>query len=127
MLLIHCPYCEKDLPELEFANAGQAHIVRPSDMSEMPDEDFEAMFFIRANPKGVNLERWRHAHGCQRFFNAIRDTISDRFLRVYKAGEPRPSDEELAKIVDEVKAMHAKARADGGPVVGLNEVVETAK
>ena len=29
MLLIHCPYCEQDLPELEFAYAGEAHIARP--------------------------------------------------------------------------------------------------
>ena len=30
MLLIHCPYCEQDLPELEFAYAGEAHIARPA-------------------------------------------------------------------------------------------------
>ena len=29
MLLIHCPYCEETLPEMEFAYAGEAHIVRP--------------------------------------------------------------------------------------------------
>ncbi len=99
MLLIHCPYCEDDRPELEFANAGEAHVVRPKGMSGMSDEDFEAMFFIRDNPKGVNLERWRHAHGCGRFFNAIRSTVSDKFLKTYKAGEPRPSDEEIAELV----------------------------
>ena len=33
MLLIHCPYCEQDLPELEFAYAGEAHIARPADPS----------------------------------------------------------------------------------------------
>ncbi len=42
------------------------------------------------NPKGVHAERWRHAHGCQRFFNALRDTTTDRFLAIYKVGEPRP-------------------------------------
>ncbi|MEM8749927.1 MAG: sarcosine oxidase subunit delta [Pseudomonadota bacterium] len=99
MLLIHCPYCQEDRPELEFANAGEAHIVRPKNMDEMSDEDFEAMFFIRDNPKGVNLERWRHAFGCGRFFNAIRNTVSDKFLKVYKAGEPRPSDEEIAELL----------------------------
>ena len=99
MLLIHCPYCNEDRPELEFANAGEAHIVRPSDMSAMSDEEFEKMFFIRDNPKGLSLERWRHLHGCGRFFNAVRHTVSDRFLKVYKAGEPRPSDEELAELV----------------------------
>lgn len=99
MLLIHCPYCEENRPELEFANAGQAHIVRPKDMGELSDAEFEAMFFIRNNPKGVNLERWRHVHGCGRFFNAARSTVTDKFLKVYKAGEPRPSDEEIAELV----------------------------
>ncbi len=99
MLLIHCPYCEADHPELEFANAGEAHIVRPREMSNMSDEDFEAMFFIRDNPKGVSLERWRHVHGCGRFFNALRHTVSDTFLKVYKAGEARPSNDEIAKLI----------------------------
>ena len=33
MLLIHCPYCDEDRPELEFRNAGEAHIARPADPS----------------------------------------------------------------------------------------------
>ncbi|TIS01342.1 MAG: sarcosine oxidase subunit delta, partial [Mesorhizobium sp.] len=30
MLLIRCPYCEEERPELEFRNAGEAHIARPT-------------------------------------------------------------------------------------------------
>ena len=41
-------------------------------------------------PRGPHYERWRHIHGCGRFFNALRDTVSDRFYTTYKAGEPRP-------------------------------------
>jgi sarcosine oxidase subunit delta len=44
----------------------------------------------------VIFERWRHIHGCGRFFNAARDTVSDRFLLTYKAGEPKP---DLSQIV----------------------------
>ena len=40
--------------------------------------------------KGVLAERWRHAFGCGRFFNCLRDTVSDKILATYKAGEPRP-------------------------------------
>lgn len=90
MLLIHCPYCEEDRPELEFRHAGEAHLVRSPTMSEISDEDFEGYFFIRSNPKGIVYERWRHIHGCARFFNAVRDTVSDKFLMTYKAGEPKP-------------------------------------
>ncbi|MFS4438376.1 sarcosine oxidase subunit delta [Paracoccaceae bacterium GXU_MW_L88] len=90
MLLIHCPYCEKDLPELEFTYAGEAHLVRPEDPMALSDEEWRDYLFIRKNPKGVHAERWRHQHGCARFFNALRDTVSDRFVITYKAGQPRP-------------------------------------
>lgn len=90
MLLIHCPYCGEERPETEFANAGEAHISRPRDFVNESDADFEKFFFIRANPKGVHFERWRHLHGCARFFNAARDTVTDQILVTYKAGEPRP-------------------------------------
>lgn len=89
MLLIFCPYCEEDRPELEFRNAGEAHVVRPVNIAGISDEEFERYFFIRSNPRGLIHERWRHIHGCARFFNAVRDTVSDKFLAVYKAGEPR--------------------------------------
>jgi sarcosine oxidase subunit delta len=45
---------------------------------------------MRSNPKGRHLERWCHVQGCGRWFNAARDTVSDRFLAVYKMGETCP-------------------------------------
>ena len=94
MLLIHCPYCQSDLPELEFRGAGEAHLVRPEEMAEMTDEAFRDYFFVRENPKGLSFERWRHVHGCGRFFNAVRDTVSDAFVKTYVAGEARPEVDE---------------------------------
>lgn len=90
MLLIRCPYCEEERPELEFRNAGEAHIARPENIKDISDEAFEQFFFIRSNPKGLIFERWRHVHGCARFFNAVRDTVSDKFVATYKAGEKKP-------------------------------------
>lgn len=98
MLLIHCPYCSEERPEIEFANAGEAHIARPTDMDGMSDEAFETFFFIRTNPKGLHYERWRHIHGCARFFNAVRDTVTDRFVTTYKTGEPKPDIDTLEKL-----------------------------
>jgi sarcosine oxidase subunit delta len=80
MLLIDCPYCGPR-PELEFRHGGQAHIARPVDPSYL---------YLRENPKGLHAERWRHVHGCGRFFNALRDTTTDFFVTTYKCGEPRP-------------------------------------
>jgi len=96
MLLIRCPYCEMDRPELEFRYGGEAHVARAKDPAAVSDEDWAAFLYMRANPKGLHVERWRHASGCGRFFNAVRHTVSDRFLTTYKAGEPRPDLDGLA-------------------------------
>lgn len=90
MLLIRCPYCDEERPELEFRHAGEAHIDRPSDIAALSDEAFESFLFLRSNPKGIAYERWRHIHGCARFFNAARDTLSDRFVTTYPAGAAKP-------------------------------------
>ena len=89
MLLIDCPWCgPRD--EREFSCGGEAHIARPADPASASDEEWRDFLFIRSNVKGPHAERWRHIHGCGRFFNAVRDTVSDVFLTTYKAGEPRP-------------------------------------
>jgi sarcosine oxidase subunit delta len=92
VLLITCPYCEAARPEIEFAYAGEAHRARPADPSALTDEQWRDHLYIRSNPRGVHHERWRHLHGCGRFFNAVRDTVTDKFLSTYKAGLPRPTD-----------------------------------
>ena len=89
MLLIECPFCG-ERPELEFAHGGQAHIARPANPSAASDQEWVAFLYLRDNVKGVYAERWRHLHGCGRFFNALRDTTTDRFVAVYKAGEQPP-------------------------------------
>ena len=90
MLLIRCPYCEMDRPELEFRHAGEAHVARPADPETASDEDWARFLYFRNNTKGLYAERWRHTHGCGRFFNCLRDTVSDKIQATYKVGEPRP-------------------------------------
>lgn len=90
MLLITCPYCRMARPELEFRYGGEAHIARPADPATVSDEAWGAYLYMRSNPKGLHVERWRHVHGCGRFFNAVRDTVSDRIVHTYEAGKPKP-------------------------------------
>ena len=86
MLLIPCPYCGAR-PELEFSYGGQAHVPRPP-AGSAPESDAWATFqYERTNTKGPHAERWRHTHGCGRFFNVVRDTTTDRILRSYRSGE----------------------------------------
>jgi sarcosine oxidase, subunit delta len=89
VLLINCPYCGPRA-EIEFRNGGEAHIARPSDPAATTDETWTEFLYMRTNPKGAHAERWRHRHGCGRFFNVVRDTVSDKILANYRVGEPRP-------------------------------------
>ena len=90
MLIITCPYCGPR-PELEFSYAGQAHVARPADPAATSDDEWTAYLYLRANTRGVHAERWRHARGCARFFNALRDTTTDRFLATYRSGDAPPA------------------------------------
>ena len=90
MLLIRCPYCEMERPEVEFRHAGEAHLARPNPATAS-DEEWSAFLYLRANAKGPHAERWRHAAGCGRYFKCLRDTVSDRIGTTYKAGAARPA------------------------------------
>jgi len=89
MLIIRCPYCG-ERPEIEFRHGGEAHIARPANPFALTDAEWADYLYNRANPRGVHIERWRHVHGCGRFFNAVRDTVSDFFLTTYKIGDSKP-------------------------------------
>lgn len=90
MLLVPCPICGPR-PELEFTYAGEAHIARPTDPSTLDEHGWAGFLYGRTNPKGEHAERWRHTHGCGRFFNALRNTHTDVFLTSYLAGVSRPA------------------------------------
>jgi sarcosine oxidase, subunit delta len=90
MLLISCPHCGPR-PEIEFRSGGEAHIARPLDPNAESDIAWAEFLYYRTNPRGLHAERWNHAHGCQRWFNGLRDTLSDRIITTYKAGQPRPA------------------------------------
>jgi sarcosine oxidase subunit delta len=90
MLLIACPYCGAR-PELEFVYGGQAHLARPKDPAALGAQEWADFLYLRDNTRGVHAERWRHAHGCGRFFNALRDTTTDHFIAIYRSGEPPPA------------------------------------
>ena len=89
MLLIDCPWCGPRA-ETEFGYGGEAHIARPKNPEKLSDEDWGDYLFMQSNVKGVFLERWCHSHGCRRWFNLARDTVSYRILAVYRMGEKPP-------------------------------------
>ncbi len=79
MLQITCPWCgPRD--ETEFSYGGQAGVAYPKQPSALSDEQWGTFVFFRENPKGRFAERWVHAQGCRRWFDAIRDTATNDFL-----------------------------------------------
>lgn len=90
MLLINCPWCgARD--EIEFRCGGQSHIVRPEPPEQVSDQQWGGYLFVRANPKGVSLERWVHAAGCRQWFNLARSTVTHEIHAVYPMGEAAPA------------------------------------
>lgn len=95
MLLIPCPWCgPRD--ETEFRCGGEAHIERPADPDACDDAAWAEYLYMHANPKGPLAERWVHAHGCRRWFNLQRDTVSHRITAAYLVGETSPHDDDAA-------------------------------
>ena len=105
MQLIECPWCGPR-EEVEFHYGGQAHVAYPAEPAALSDVEWALYLFFRDNPrgpfaerwahyvffrdntKGRFAERWSHSHGCRRWFNAIRDTTTYRFERVYCLDDP---------------------------------------
>ncbi|MEU9592385.1 sarcosine oxidase subunit delta [Streptomyces sp. NPDC048193] len=82
MQLITCPWCG-EREEIEFHYGGQAHVAYPQDPFALDDEQWAQYVFFRDNPEGPFAERWVHAAGCRRWFNALRDTATHAFLAVH--------------------------------------------
>ena len=61
MFIIKCPYCG-DRDHSEFSYGGEAHIVRPKQPTELSDDQWAEYLFMRKNIKGLQYERWNHAH-----------------------------------------------------------------
>ena len=74
MLILTCPYCGIACDETELSS----------------DEALEGYLFQRENQKGVHFERWRHAHGCGKWFLAARHTVTLEVFGTYPAQTTEP-------------------------------------
>ncbi|MFI5473608.1 sarcosine oxidase subunit delta family protein [Streptomyces cacaoi] len=118
MLLISCPWCgPRD--EAEFHYGGQAHVPYPEDSAALTDEEWARYLFFRDNPKGPFAERWSHAAGCRKWFNAVRDTSTNEVLAVYRSGEERPTTMEPRPTVSA-----SPAALEPGPAVPARPAIE---
>ena len=98
MLILDCPYCGIACDETELSPGGEAHLTRFGPGSS--EDEFEGYLFMRENPRGVHFERWRHAHGCGKWFHAARDTVTMEVFGTYPAQTTEPP-AELRKTISE--------------------------
>ncbi|MCE0504766.1 sarcosine oxidase subunit delta [Roseivivax sp. GX 12232] len=91
MLILTCPYCGVAADETELHPGGEAHLTREGPESD--DAAFEGYLFHRKNPKGVHFERWRHSHGCGKWFHAARCTVTLEVFGSYAAQTTEPPQE----------------------------------
>ena len=61
------------------ATAGRPGVAYPADPDAADDATWAEYLFMRDNPKGPFDERWYHAAGCRRWFNVVRDTVTNEF------------------------------------------------
>lgn len=87
MLHIHCPYCQELRSEEEFSYGGEAHIRRPAAPAALTDQQWGSYLHLRSNPRGRHRELWRHAAGCGRYFNVLRDTVNYQIIKSYPLGD----------------------------------------
>lgn len=113
MLLIECPDCGPR-NEVEFHYGGQAHVAYPEDPSALSDREWAEYLFYRDNPKGPFAERWQHAGGCRKWFNAVRDTATYEFLAIYRMGEPRPDIPGLERPAEGAEPFHTRGFDEAG-------------
>ena len=83
MLAIRCPWCGRR-DEQEFIAGGEANIRRPQPTTS--DGEWGEYLHFRGNVRGVQVERWFHAYGCRRWFNAVRDTVTHEIFRTDPIG-----------------------------------------
>ena len=98
MLVLTCPYCGVAADETELAPDGEAHVKRAGPGAS--EEEFETYRFLRDNPKGVHLERWRHAYGCGKWFLAARHTVTMEVFGTYIAQTAEPPEDIRKRIAE---------------------------
>jgi heterotetrameric sarcosine oxidase delta subunit len=84
-LLVPCPTC--GLREFtEFAYGGETK-ARPK--PDAPIEKLAEYLYVKRNAAGLQQEWWYHRAGCQSWFLARRDTVTNKFQDSYWPDDAR--------------------------------------
>jgi sarcosine oxidase subunit delta len=79
--LISCPYCgPRAVGEFGF---GGERLSRPSNPEQLSAREWAHYTYDRKNVDGLQTEWWYHRQGCSQWFQAQRDTITNRVERTW--------------------------------------------
>ena len=80
--LLRCPNCgERSVYEFRFGGE-----VRPRPDEACPDAEWNRFLYARKNEAGVQQEWWFHRAGCRKWFQAVRNTVSNEVVRSFWPG-----------------------------------------
>jgi heterotetrameric sarcosine oxidase delta subunit len=83
--LVPCPNCgPRDVYEFRFGGERQR---RPG--PDAAPEAWVEYLYLRTNAAGAQTEWWYHRQGCRAWFLAVRDTLTNEVLEVFRP-EERP-------------------------------------
>ena len=85
MLVIVCPHCGPR-SHAEFTHQGEI-VPRPDPGAARPE--WRSYLYERDNRAGRQRERWFHVHGCRRFLDVERDTVTNEITSVEPPGASR--------------------------------------
>ena len=79
--LISCPYCgPRDVGEFGF---GGERLSRPPSPESLSAVEWWHYVYDRKNVDGLHTEWWYHRQGCAQWFQAERDTMTNRLERTW--------------------------------------------
>lgn len=82
MLVIVCPHCGPRTHD-EFTHRGEI-VPRPG--PDATPAEWRTYLYERDNRAGPQRERWFHVHGCRRFIDVERDTVTNEITSVTPTG-----------------------------------------
>ena len=80
MLLIRCPYCGRAPGARVPLRRRGAYRAPGRHRRRSATRTSRSSSSSAPTRRACIFERWRHIHGCGRFFNAVRDTVTDKFV-----------------------------------------------
>ena len=81
MLILTCPNCgDRNVSEFRF---NGEYIPRPEDPSACSNSDWTDYLYIRTNSMNIQIEWWYHNAGCELWFLAERNTLTNRVVKTY--------------------------------------------